>query len=65
MKKDMEEREKKWGKWHKIMEEFQESEFKREEQMWEQKERMKASFEAFYNNQFKRDAELLTILRKR
>ena len=28
-------------------------------------ERMKASLEAFYNNQFKRDVELLTILRKR
>ena len=26
---------------------------------------MKASLEAFYNNQFNRDAELLTILRKR
>ena len=26
---------------------------------------MKASLEAFCNNQFKRDAELLTILRKR
>ena len=28
-------------------------------------EKMKSSLEAFYNNQFKRDAELLTILRKR
>ena len=28
-------------------------------------EKMKASLEAFCNNQFKRDAELLTILRKR
>ena len=26
---------------------------------------MKASVEAFYNNQFNRDAELLTILRKK
>ena len=26
---------------------------------------MKASLEAFYNNQYKRDADLLTILRKR
>ena len=26
---------------------------------------MKASLEAFYNNQYKRDSELLTILRKR
>ena len=31
----------------------------------ELQEKMKASFEAFYNNQFNRDAELLTILRKR
>ena len=29
------------------------------------REKMKSSLEAFYNNQFKRDAELLTILRKR
>ena len=28
-------------------------------------EKMKSGLEAFYNNQFKRDAELLTILRKR
>ena len=28
-------------------------------------EKMKANLEAFYNNQFKRDAELLNILRKR
>ena len=28
-------------------------------------EKMKASLEAFYNNQFKRDEEVLTILRKR
>ena len=27
--------------------------------------KMKTSLEAFYNNQYKRDAELLTILRKR
>ena len=31
----------------------------------ESREKMKTSLEAFYNNQFKRDAELLTILRKR
>ena len=35
---------------------------KREE---EQGEKMKASLEAFYNNQFRRDEEVLTILRKR
>ena len=28
-------------------------------------EKMKANLEAFYNNQFKWDAELLNILRKR
>ena len=28
-------------------------------------EKMKANLEAFYNNQFKQDAELLNILRKR
>ena len=28
-------------------------------------ERMKASLEAFYNNQFRRDEEVLTIMRKR
>ena len=31
----------------------------------ESREKLKASLEAFYNNQFKRDAELLTIPRKR
>ena len=31
----------------------------------ELQEKMKANFEAFYNNQFNRDAELLTIMRKR
>ena len=31
----------------------------------ESREKMKATLEAFYNNQFKRDAKLLTILRKR
>ena len=31
----------------------------------ELEERMKASLEAFYNNQFRRDEEVLTILRKR
>ena len=31
----------------------------------ELQEKMKANFEAFYNNQFNRDEKLLTILRKR
>ena len=31
----------------------------------EQREKIKASLEAFYNNQFRRDEEVLTIMRKR
>ena len=44
-----------------------EEEWKEELKRREEKvnEKMKASLEAFYNNQFKRYAELLTILRKR
>ena len=44
-----------------------EEEWKEELKRREEKanEKMKASLEAFYNNQFKRDAELLTILRKK
>ena len=38
-------------------------EMKRREK--EQREKMKASLEAFYNNQFRRDEEVLTILRKK
>ena len=76
MKKDMEDREKKWKRQQKIGEEFLEAYFKRKEQQWEQnlkqkeeewkeemdrrekelQEKMKASLEAFYNNQFNRDA---------
>ena len=37
----------------------------REKELQKKKKKMKASFEAFYNNQFNRDAELLIILRKR
>ena len=85
MKKEMEDREKKWERQQQIREEFLEADFKRKEQQWEQNlkqkeekwkeemdrrekellEKMKASFEAFYNNQFNRDAELLTIMKKR
>ena len=44
-----------------------EKEWKEELKRKEEKmmEKMKANFKAFYNNQFKRDAELLNILRKR
>ena len=43
-------------------EEWKEEMDKREKEL---QEKMKASLEAFYNNQFNRDAELLTILSKR
>ena len=85
MKKEMEEREKKWERQQQIREEYMEADFRRKEQQWElnlkqreeewkeemkrreeeSREKMKAGLEAFYNNQFKKDAELLTILRKR
>ena len=85
MKKEIEDREKKWERQQKIKEEFLEADFKRKEKQWGQNlkqkeeewkedmdrrekellEKTKASFEAFYNNQFNKDAELLTILKKR
>ena len=43
-------------------EEWKEEMDRREKEL---QEKMKASFEAFYNNQCNRDAELLTILKKR
>ena len=43
-------------------EEWKEEIKKREKELGE---KMKASLEAFYNNQFRRDEEVLTILRKR
>ena len=43
-------------------EEWKEEMKKREKELGE---RVKASLEAFYNNQFRRDEEVLTILRKR
>ena len=44
-----------------------EEEWKEEKDIREKEllEKLKANLEAFYNNQFNRDAELLTILRKR
>ena len=85
MKKEMEDREKKWERQQQMREKFLLADFKRKEEQWEQNlkqkeeewkeemdrrekellEKMKASLEAFYNNQFNRDEELLTILRKR
>ena len=84
MKREMEEREKKWERQQQIREDFLEAAV-RKEQMWEQnwklreeewKEelhrreekmigKMNAKMEAFYNNQFKRDADLLDILKKK
>ena len=48
--------------WRQREEEWKEELKRKEEEMME---KMKANLEAFYNNQFKRDAELLNILRKR
>ena len=84
MKREMEEREKKWERQQQIREDFLEA-AARKEQMWEQnwklreeelKEElqrreekmlgtMNAKMEAFYNNQFRRDADLLNILKKK
>ena len=66
IRKEMEEREKKWERQQHIREEFLEADFKRREQQWEQNLRqkeeeldikekewlgkMKASLEAFYND---------------
>ena len=80
MEKDMEEREEKWEKHQQIREaEFRRKEQlleqtlrQREEEMKEEinkrekecGEKMKASLETFYNNQFIRNEEVLNILRK-
>ena len=48
--------------WRQREEEWKEELKRKEEKMME---KMKANLEAFYNNQFKRDAKLLNILRKR
>ena len=48
--------------WRQREEEWKEELKRKEEKMME---KMKANLEAFYNNQFKRDAELLNILRKK
>ena len=85
MKREMEEREKKWERRQQIKEYFLEVVARKKEQMLEQnwmlkeeewKEelqrreekmlgKMNAKMEAFYNNQFKRDADLLNILKKK
>ena len=78
MKREMEEREQKWERQQQIIEYFLEAaarknwklrgeEWKEELQRSEEKMlgKMNAKMEAFYNNQFKRDADLLNILKKK
>ena len=85
MKREMDEREKKWERQQQIREDFLEAAARKKEPMWEQiwklreeewKEelqrreekmilKMNAKIEAFYNNQFKRDEDLLDILQKK
>ena len=60
---DFKRKEKQWEQNLKQKEEEWKEEMDRREE--ELLEKMKASLEAFYNNQFNKDAELLTILRKR
>ena len=84
IKKEMEEREKRWEQQQRIREEFLEAEFKRREQRWEQllkqgdeewKEEMErrerafmqkldSKINTFYNEQLKRDEDVLTSLEK-
>ena len=63
MEADFKRKELRWEQSWKQREEEWKEELKRREE--KSNEKMKASLEAFYNNLFKRDAELLTILRKR
>ena len=63
MEVDFKRKELQWEQSWKQREEEWKEELKRREE--KSNENMKASLEAFYNNQVKRDAELLTILRKR
>ena len=85
IKREMEEREKKWERQQQIREDFLEAVARKKERMWEKnwklreeewKEelqrreekmlgKMNGKTEAFYNNQFKRDADLLNILKKK
>ena len=55
-------KEQMWEQNYRQREEEWKEELKRKEE--KMMEKMKANLEAFYNNQFKRDAELLNILRK-
>ena len=84
IKKEMEEREKRWEQQQKIRKEFMESNFRRREQQWEQMlkqrdeewkeklerreralmQRLDSKVNAFYNEQLKRDEDVLTFLEK-
>ena len=52
-----------WEENWRIREEEHKEELKKQEE--KMMERIKTSMQAFYNNQFKRDAELLNILKKK
>ena len=85
MKKEMEEKEKRWEQQQKIKEEFLEADFRRREQQWERmlkqsdeewKEeierrerelmhRLDTKIKTFYNEQLKRDEDVLSCLEKR
>ena len=85
MKKEMEEREKRWEQQQKIREEFLEANFRKREQQWEQMlkqrdeewkeeierreralmQRLNSKINTFYNEQLKRDEDVLTFLKKK
>ena len=85
IKKEIEEREKKWEQQQRIREEFMDSNFRRREQRWEQllkhtedewneeierrervlMQRLDSKIQSFYNEQLKRDEEVLTFLEKK
>ena len=85
IKKEMEEKEKKWEQQQRIKEEFLKAEFRRIEQRWEQllkqrdeewkeemerreralMQRLYLKINTFYNEQLKRDEDVLTFLEKR
>ena len=85
IKKEIEEREKRWEQQQRIREEFLEAEFRRREQRWEQllkqrdeewkeemerrekalMQRLYSKINTFYNEQLKRDEDVLAFLEKR
>ena len=84
LKKEMEEREKRWEQQQKITEEFLEADFRRREQRWEQilrqrgeewkkeierrerelMQKLDTKIKTFYNEQLKRDEDVLSFLEK-